>query len=197
MAKLTIGDVFTKVSYIFKKDTYFIQNRYCIGGVESEGCNVSRFLCIFSPDVMNILKEEFQDNEVVFITDIKKVKKDYDTYLKTDLSDEQKKEIIDIKDKMEKEILNIDTWKPFNFSEDEAKNLIDFNNTHELFSDNTDVPAVTISKAIFPIIKSTEVSSLYYNVKVPEDKNELVDLYVSYDTQWFQVYNKVQYIETI
>ena len=193
MATLTFDDLITKTSYVFKKDAYLVNNRYAIGGTNSEIENVSEFLCVYNTDFMNVLKDKFEDKKVVSILDLKKVKKE-PKLLITDINEELETEVIERKNKLEKLILSIDNWKSFDFNEDDAETLFGKYNSLELFTDNDKIPSVTITKSLFPLIKPANAENLYYKVIIPEDNEELIQLVISYDTEWFQIYNLVHYI---
>ena len=195
MAALTFNDLITKTTNVFKKDVYLVDNRYAVGGTVSEIENISEFLCIYSTEFMNVLKDKFKDNRVVSLLDIKKVKNEPKKYIKTDLHDSIQNEVIERKNKLEKTILSISNWNSFDFTEEEKKILFDQNKTIELFTDDERIPSVTITKSLFPLIKSTEAENLYYSVYIPDNSDELVELVISYDTKWFQVYNVVYYIK--
>ena len=195
MAKLTIDDVITKSSNIFKKDAFIVDNRYCLGGINSEHDNISEFMCVYNTDMMNVLKERFPDNKVVSILDLKKSKKEPDTYIKTNLPEEDVKEIVDRRDKLEKLVLSINEWKSFEFNECDLDTLFEKYHSLELFTDDEKCPSVTITKSLFPLIKTTDGSNIYYKVILPKDDDGLIQLVINYDTEWFQVYNLVQYIK--
>ena len=48
--KITLNDILTKISYVFKKDCYIINRKYVIGGEESEYENASNMLCLLTPE---------------------------------------------------------------------------------------------------------------------------------------------------
>lgn len=195
MAKLTFDNVLTKLSNMFKKDVYIIQNRYCLGGDESEAENISRYFCILSQESMDLVKEVFPDDDIIYFSNIKNAKKDLNKYVTNIIPDNKKKELIDLRDKLEKDILSIDKWKSFDFTDEEAHSLFDDAKTMELFVDDKNIPSVTISKTLFPLIKFKDVRTLYYSVSIPECDDDLITFYIGYDAQWFQTYNIVQYVD--
>ena len=65
MAKFTFKDILTKVSNVFKNDMYIIDYQFCLGGKESEDFNRSTLLCVLTPELMELVKEQFPENKKV------------------------------------------------------------------------------------------------------------------------------------
>ena len=201
MAKeLTVPDILIKLSSIFTKDMYLIQNRYCIGGNETEDETVGKSICILSPDIAEIFVDYFGNLPVIFFDNIKKAKAAYDTedeykYVKVRIEERNKKQLIDTKDSLMKIIDSIKGWNQFNFTEEQISSIMDDGNTITLFENNNDIPEVTVSKSIFPFIKAKDFDNVYYSVSKARNLKNMYTLVLSYDHSIFQFYNVLYYIK--
>lgn len=196
MAKFTFNDLMTKISNVFKSDLYIINNKYCIGGNESEEKNITHLLCILNDDCSKLVKDIFPDNEIVYIKDVKKIKEDIEQFSSLDIFETEKEDIIKRRDIILNLALKIDSWKDFNFTDEDLNDIFNEGKTFELFTEENNIPSVIISKSLFPMIKENTANKLYYQIFVPENENDLVQLITSFDTDWFQIYNLIQYIKT-
>jgi len=197
--EITVPDVLNKLSTIFTKDMYLVQNRYCIGGNETEDETIGKSICILSPDIVDIFIDYFGNTQVIFFENIKKAKSAFGTedeykYVKVRMEERNKKQHIDAKDNLMKVIDSIKGWSQFNFTEEELHSIMDEGTTVTLFN-NSDVPPVTVSKSIFPSIKAKDFDSLYYNVSKTRNLKNTYTFVLSYDHEIFQFYNILYYIK--
>jgi hypothetical protein len=201
MAKeITVPDVLNKLSNIFTKDMYLIQNRYCIGGNETDDETAGKSICILSPDIMDIFIDYFGNTQVIFFENLKKAKATFNTedeykYVKVRIEERNKKQLIDNKDGLMKTIDSIKGWNQFEFTEKELDLIMNEGNVITLFKDNNDIPEVTISKSIFPSIKQKDFSNVYYSVSKAKNLKNMYTLVLSYDHNIFQFYNIIYYIK--
>jgi hypothetical protein len=171
---------------------YIINNQYVIGGSESEENNSGYYLCRLSPCVIEVCKDLFDSNKIYYISNIKNAKDKLNDYLsevknKSEIEDINKR-IQDMLDCINK----TETWKSFNFSENDITNLFENNISMNLFQDNKKIPEITISKSLFPLVTEKNVSDLYYNITTDKEYNELI---VSLDFPLFQLYMVYKYID--
>ena len=196
MAKFTFNDLMTKISNVFKSDMYILNNKYCIGGTESEEKNITQIVCLLTPECSDLIKETFPDSDVVYIKDVKKIKDDLDEFSSLKIFETEKKDLINRRDKVLDRALKVDTWKSFEFSDEDISNIFSEGMTYELFTNNDKIPSVTISKSLFPMVKEKGANLLYYQIDIPDNDDDLIHLITSFDTEWFQIYNMIQYIKT-
>ena len=123
MAKFTFNDLMTIISNVFKSDIYILKYNYCIGGPESEDENISQTVCLLSPTCSNLLKEVFPDSEIVYIKDVKKIKKDFDEFISLKISDIEKENVIKQRDKVLDLIYKIENWKSFEFTDEDIEDI--------------------------------------------------------------------------
>lgn len=196
MASLTFNDLMTKISNVFKSDLYILNNKYCIGGPESEDENITQIVCLLTPECSEIIKQTFPDSDVVYIKDVKKIKDNFDDFSSLKIFETEKKDLLKRRDKILDLALKVDTWNSFEFTEDDIIDIFKEGMTYELFTNNDKIPSVTISKSLFPMVKEKGANSLYYQIYIPESDDDLIHLITSFDTEWFQIYNLIQYIKT-
>ena len=196
MAKaLDLDTLLTKIGSIFKSDCYFINNMYCIGGHESEEKNVTQIVLYMTPEAMTVLKESFPENDYVYIKNVKEAKKDLEKNVSFHIFESEKEELQRNLRKVLDEVEKSETWKNFEFSEEEAEYIFTDGYSLELFGEDTGIPPVTVGKNLFPMVTIKRLDTLFYDVHVPESKDELVNLITSMNMEYFQIYNLIQYIE--
>lgn len=201
MAKLKFSDLMTKISYVFKADSYILDNKYILGGEVSEKENPSNIILELSPESISLIKEELptyyediKEKDVFFFKDIKKAKKDFMSY--TSLLKEK-----DIKDIRYSEIyLNdilkrVNDWEDFNFTPEEVENFITAGKSITLFENNKDIPNINISKKLIPMISIKNIEDLRYKPLPSKDDYSLNILVLCLVTEWFNIYSIVEYID--
>lgn len=193
MAKTDFNIVATKISSIFKNDIFIMNYMYCVGGIESESKNESQILLLFDTDVIEILKELFPDNPYIWITDIKGIKTDFNSCVKyldkeNGLEFELKRvqRLVDIMN-------NIKSWNTFDFTQEEKNSLLDERDTLILFKDNDKIPSLKVAKSLFPMVTDKNIDTLYYSIISKKDA-QVTEMVTSLSTDYFQVYNLIQYI---
>lgn len=196
MAKFTFNDLMTKISNIFKSDLYIINNKYCIGGADSEDKNITQILCLLNQESSNLVKEQFPDTDIIYIKDVKKIKENFDENIELKIFESEKNDLLNKRDKIMKLVLNIDSWKSFEFTESDITDIFTDGKTFEMFTEDSNIPNLTISKTLFPMVKEKTVNQLFYQIFIPDNEYELIQLVTSFDTEWFQIYNLIQYIKT-
>lgn len=196
MASFTFNDLMTKISNVFKSDLYILNNKYCIGGPESEDENITQIVCLLTPDCSDIIKQTFPDSDVVYIKDVKKIKDNFDEFSSLKIFETEKKDLLKRRDKILDLALKVENWCSFDFSDEDISNIFNEGMTYELFTNNSKIPSVTISKSLFPMVKEKVAKSLYYQIYIPDNDDDLIHLITSFDTEWFQIYNLIQYIKT-
>lgn len=194
MAKFTFNDILTKVSNVFKTDMYIIDYQFCLGGKESENDNKSLMMCVLTPDLINLVKETFPDNKNIFFTNVKKAKDELQEYSTVNINKDILKNITEKRDEILKKINNVKSWNSFGFTEETIDDIFKEGGSLELFKDNKDIPSVTITKTLFPLVTNKCANELYYNLIKPKEDNEIYELVTSFDTDWFQIYNIIQYL---
>jgi hypothetical protein len=198
--EITVPDILNKLSSIFTKDMYLIQSRYCIGGNETEDETAGKSICVLSPDIADIFVDYFGSSNVIYFENIKKAKSAYGTedeykFVKVKLEERNKKQLIDTKDSYMKIIDSVKGWERFNFNEEQIESILTDGNTITLFEGNSSVPEVTVSKTIFPLIKSKDFNNIFYNVSKARNLKNMYTLVLNYDHNTFQFYNIIYYIK--
>lgn len=200
MAKLTIPELLTKLSNVFKKDMYIIQSLHCIGGDSSESENAGKAIVTLDKDMSDSIKDYFGDSAVIYFNDIKKAKAAFDTeeeylYIKISMEEKDKKAIFEKRDSLLKIVQNISDWKHFNFTDNQLKALFDDSEMILLFSDNPDIPEVYITKSLFPLVTRKDITNLYYSAFKTRNIKNTYTLVTSFDFDYFQVYNIFYYLK--
>ena len=194
MAKFTFKDILTKVSNVFKNDMYIIDYQFCLGGRESEDSNRSTFLCVLTPELMELVKEQFPENKNIFFSNVKKAKDDLSLYSDIKIKEDELKRITEKRNHIMKIISSIKSWNNFNFDETTVTNIFKNGDSIELFQDDEKIPSVTIGKTLFPLVTEKNANNMYYSVILPKENSDIYQLITSFDTEWFQIYNIIQYL---
>ena len=192
--KITLNDILTKISYVFKKDCYIINRKYVIGGEESEYENASNMLCLLTPESSQEIELIFPEDNTIYISDVKKYKKDLEKNVSTKIFDSERNELLKRVKEIEEKTRNIENWKSFNFSDEELLEVFKEGGTKELFIDDEDIPSVPISKSLFPMASDKNANTIYYSLSLPKDEKDLAYLITSFDTPYFQLYNIISYL---
>jgi hypothetical protein len=188
----TFRDLLVKIKSIFKTDIYLIHNQYIIGGEKSSADNIGYNVCMLSPDIIDVCNKIFDSSKIYYIKNVTNAKDDLDNnYIEVTSVTESEL----VKYSLE-EILNIknecDTWDTFNFTNEQLNDLFENNVTISLFSNNENIPEVTISKSLFPLVTKKTASDLYYHVIKDQS---YINLLIAFDFPMFQLVMLYRYID--
>lgn len=191
--ELSLNDVLTKISNVFKTDMYVLDYCHCMGGIESEEKTVGENLLMLSPNTIEIFKESFPDHSNIFFKDIKKSKQDLQEFIETKIRENEMNEVSKRRNILLNFIKKCDKWENFHFSEEQINVLYKECGTLELFGDDKDKSTILISKSIFPMITEKNINDVCYHVL--DDKNDgMGNLMLSYDTDYFQIYSLIRFV---
>jgi hypothetical protein len=193
--KVVLKDILSKLSNIFKNDIYIYKKRYVVGGDISESRNVTKFMCVINIDLVELLACIPDDVDLVYLSDIKKQKDTFETSITPDIEESKKLNVINFIRGTEEKANRIDSWSNFNFTDEDKALLYDENITLELFKDDENIPSVTVSKTLFPLVTEKTIDNLYYHVILPKKEKDLVELFTSFDFDYFQIYNIIVYLD--
>ena len=188
----TFRDLLVKIKSIFKTDIYLIHNQYIIGGEKSSADNIGYNVCMLSPDIIDVCNKIFDSSKIYYIKNVTNAKDDLDNnYIEvtnvaeSELVKYSLEEILNIKNKC-------DTWDTFNFTNEQLNDLFENNVTISLFSNNENIPEVTISKSLFPLVTKKTASDLYYHVIKDQS---YINLLIAFDFPMFQLVMLYRYID--
>lgn len=201
MAKdLTLNDILTKITNVFKTDMYIVDDCICIGGNESEESNPGTFICFLTKQCSDIVKESFPNSRVIQISDMRKAKTDLDNFSK-ELKGKQAHEIAELSDELYSVVKKPKTWNQFvdndeiGITSDDMNDIMKNGNIKFIFNDNNDKPSIPIGKSLFPLVTSKNTSDIVYSY-MTEDKNTGLHTFIlSLDTDLFQIYNIIYAIK--
>lgn len=195
MAKVTLKDILSKVSNIFKNDIYIYKRRYIVGGAISEARNISRFFCVVNIDLLELMDIIPEEPELVYLEDVKKMKEKVGESLVTEINDSTKDEIISFINTTIHKVNKVKEWDNFGWSEEDISKIFDNNETFLLFENDKKNPNVLISKSLFPLVTKKNCDKLYYHTNLPKEKTDLIELIISFDHELFQIYNIITYLD--
>lgn len=199
--KNSLSTVLMKLATIYKYDMYLINCRYCVNGpITSKDGPAGKTLCILTDDVVDDVIDHFGQPSVIYFKNVKKAKAAFNTedeymQIETSFDEKTKKSISESRDLLMKTFKSIDTWNQFNFTEDQIKALFTNGEIVTLFSDNKDIPEVYVTKDIFPLVTDKNINTLYYAVSKQKHKQDINYLYLSLDSDYFQIYKEIAYIK--
>lgn len=194
MAKLTIKDILIKIMNVYKHDIYILNYKYCLAGTESESSNIGQTLCVLNDEASTVFKEAYPEKSLIFIDDIKNAKLKLEEHTRTEFNEDEIKTISDRFNFIDKLVKKIDEWKSFDFDEQKILALFKNGETVELFSQEKNIPTVTISKSLFPLVTEKKLERLYYNIIPAKNSDELTTFVTSFDFELFQLYSIFLYM---
>lgn len=195
MAAITINDLLTKISNIFKTDMYILDWRYCLGGKVSESKNPGTILCVLEPDVVKVLKNEFPKNKVIFFSDIKKAKTDQEEFIKTDFTESEENELFKKQMDLDNDLLRIREWKSLGLTEKQVYDLLKRKTIVGIRASNR--YEFVITNQLLPLVTESTVGTVTYTItKTPPNDSGIcmTKLILKYDHPYFVYYNTIYYL---
>lgn len=195
---LSFDGLLTKLSTPFKSDMFIYKGIYCCGGDLTEERNEGHILCTLNPDYISMMSAKFPNIEVVYLSDVKKAKKEPDKYINTKVDKEKYEYCQSLCETLIKDIDEVSTWSDIIFSDDDINDIFIDRNLHWILNDDDTKVPVQIAKSTLPLlteknIKDTQIS-FNYKKFVTEEKNELNRLILSYNTEWFKLDEIITYV---
>ena len=195
MAKMTFSTILTKISYIFKRDSYILNHRYVIAGQESDKENIGTYSCLLNEEAVSIIKDIYPDNDIIYISNIKSAKTEPEKYIITNLNKLEISDIQNTNNSILKLIDSVKEWKNFNFTNSEIESVFSNGEVLDLFTDDKNIPTISISKSIFPTVTEKNCDSLvYYVFPFNNEEDELCKMITSIDTEVFRLHSIFYFI---
>ena len=193
-----LKDLLIKISTIFPKDAYIINNMYCIEGPLSKSETAGYYICQLSPEVMNFLKEKFKRSEIIYLKNIKNAKTDFNEPNVQIVKNED--DIQNIENRI-KELRSVTTdpknkWASFKFTENDLTDLFDECKFITLFENDSVIPPIEISKTLLPLITRKNIDCLTYAVQLGNNEDELTKLIMDFDHELFHLFMIYEYLKT-
>lgn len=188
--KTNFRNLLVKLSSIYSTDFYIIHNQYIMAGDKSEENNSGYYICELSLDMISICKELFEPDRIYYIKHIKNAKDNLNDNIVL-IDKNKEKDIMNKFNKYHSLLSSITSWSSLSLSDDEIKKIFTENLSIELFENNKDIPTVTISKSLIPMITDKKINDLYYTTK---KDNEIYYLFLSYNSDYFRldmIYNYI------
>lgn len=191
---MLLKDLFVKLTYPFRNDSFILDRKYVVGGPESELNNVGSCMCVLKQDAVDTLTRELPDiGEIVMVEDIAAVKTNKNKGIKYDVP-EAEKYIASEKIESINEILGkVGSWDTLNLSEKEFDDFFNKGLSLDMFADDKRIPTVKISKAVFPMLSEKTVDNFYFKYLYLEDA-DLNAFVTRLEHEYFTLYNILQYI---
>lgn len=193
MAKISFRDLLVKASTLFSSDAYLINNQYLIAGPESEENNQGYYLLKLSPSIIELCNELFDNTKIYYIGSVKNAKDKLNENYNEETREAQIYSVKEKADRILSFINQTDIWKKINLSEEKINQLYNENISIDFFDENEDIPSITVSKCIFPLITQKSINDGYYNIFVDESK-DYINLLFSFDYPLFQIYTLYRYV---
>lgn len=191
--EISLNDILTKISSVFKTDMYILDYCHCIGGIESEDKTVGENLLMLSSNTIEVFKKSFPDKSNIFFKDIKKSKQDLGEFVKTNINEHELKSALKRRDLLFDFIKKCNSWESFHFTEEQINVLFKECGTLELFGDDKNKSKILISKSIFPMITEKNINDVCYHV-LDDKEDGMGNLILSYDTDYFQIYSLIRFV---
>lgn len=185
-----VDELLTKLPKVFKRDAYIINHTYIVGGDESEKINPGFSMCILTKKYIDALDEMYPDSKNIFISDIRKSKKEPLEYIHTTFDNNEfeiaKKNMASI----EKTINKFNDWKSLKIYDSDGSSFFDDAYIKHIPGE-TDT--VVVSKEMFPLVSKTLSPTVSYNIKEMKD-DDLCILGIIIDLPYFQIQSTYKYV---
>lgn len=196
MAKITFRDLLVKISYVYLTDIYIYKNQFIIGGDISNENNPGLFICKLTNDSSELCDETLDRTKVYHVSDIKKSKDRFNEYLREVTNDDEINKVESLKNTVLNEIYSFETWNNFNFTEEEINDLFNDGISIEIFTENSKIPSLILSKSMIPLATEKNLDKLYYNFISSETQGKMVinKILFTLDHEFFQIYMYYRYM---
>lgn len=197
MAKTTFRDLLVKISYVYLTDIYIYKNQFVLGGKISNDNNPGLFICKLTEESSKLCDDVLNRDKIYYVSDVKKSKDNFKDYLREVDNDKEIKEVEYNKKKILNKVYSIETWDNFKFSDKELSELFDDGISIEIFTDNSKVPSLILSKSMIPLTTEKNIDKLYYHLISRESKgkeNSLNEIAFTLDHEFFQIYMLYTYM---
>lgn len=197
MAKTTFRDLLVKISYVYLTDIYIYKNQFVLGGKISNENNPGLFICKLTEESSKLCDDVLNRDKIYYISDVKKSKDNFKDYLREVDDNKEIKEVEYNKKKILNKVYSIETWDNFKFSDKELGELFDDGISIEIFTDNSKVPSLILSKSMIPLTTEKNIDKLYYHLISRESKgkeNSLNEIAFTLDHEFFQIYMLYTYM---
>lgn len=197
MAKTTFRDLLVKISYVYLTDIYIYKNQFVLGGKISNENNPGLFICKLTEESSKLCDDVLNRDKIYYVSDVKKSKDNFKDYLREVDNDKEIKEVEYNKKKILNKVYSIETWDNFKFSDKELSELFDDGISIEIFTDNSKVPSLILSKSMIPLTTEKNIDKLYYHLISRESKgkeNSLNEIAFTLDHEFFQIYMLYTYM---
>lgn len=197
MAKTTFRDLLVKISYVYLTDIYIYKNQFVLGGKISNENNPGLFICKLTEESSKLCDDVLDRDKIYYISDVKKSKDNFKDYLREVNDTKEIKDVEYNKKKILNKVYSIETWDNFKFSDKELGELFDDGISIEIFTDNSKVPSLILSKSMIPLTTEKNIDKLYYHLISRESKgkeNSLNEIAFTLDHEFFQIYMLYTYM---
>lgn len=197
MAKTTFRDLLVKISYVYLTDIYIYKNQFVLGGKISNENNPGLFICKLTEESSKLCDDVLNRDKIYYVSDVKKSKDNFKDYLREVDDNKEIKEVEYNKKKILNKVYSIETWDNFKFSDKELSELFDDGISIEIFTDNSKVPSLILSKSMIPLTTEKNIDKLYYHLISRESKgkeNSLNEIAFTLDHEFFQIYMLYTYM---
>lgn len=188
------NEVLTKISYVFKKGIYVLENQFILPNEKSDDELVGSFALILTDKCKDALTEVLGETEEAYaITDVKAAKTNIEGYYfpiqDADVIKNYNSQLDAIFDEFENE----EEFDVLNLSEQDYEAFISGDTIRLANPYGSDLE---INKSMFPLLTEKNIKNFHYMMK--DDENSVsTTLSVWIDTDWFTIYDNLMYINLV
>lgn len=192
MATMKLNDIFTKLAYVYKNDLLIINKKYVLAGDKSYTSCVGDMLCILTDEAEEILKTDLPDANIILINDIKSAKTNLEKEMVLNPIQWIDSSILNTLKTRDKKQKNVKSWKKIELNDEEFDDFFNKGFSIDLFTESDNIPTVTISKNLFPLLSDKNYDNFSFNVKV---NDELCEFISKLETPHFTIFNILYYLD--
>jgi len=192
--ELELNDVLTKLSYIFPSDMYILDRKDVVEGKKSFERNDGHYTCSLSTEAVEVIKKYLPKKKYIYISDVKKAKKDLDEFLSTDIDDDTIMELEAERSRFLTKCEDIEIWNELNINEKIIDDIFIGKETTILIPEYNKLE-IEVSKSLLPLITKKNINELRYSTRKVEGLPEVVvDVVFCMEQELFNFYMVYSYL---
>ena len=184
----TLRTLFVKLKPVFLSDVYIIKSRYVISGKKSDGEVSGNYLCILEEKYSELVKKMYGDHEILYISDLIKIKDEMDLWFDVILNQKEKDDIYSSLNELLQYLDSVTEWKALTEDYPElASTIFKEKHNYSIHTNEKDDEVIVVGKSSFPTISEKSMEKVSYHISYLKELS-LYQLELKYNHTHFQLF---------
>lgn len=184
----TLRTLFVKLKPVFLSDAYIIKSRYVISGKKSNGEVSGNYLCILEEKYSDLVKKMYGEHEILYISDLIKIKDEMDLWFDVILSQKEKDDIYSSLNELLQYLDSVTEWKSITEDYPElASTIFKEKHNYSIHTNEKDDEVIVVGKSSFPTISEKSMEKVSYHMSYLKELS-LYQLELKYNHSHFQLF---------